>query len=261
MVADKTYALVTGASSGIGKEMAILLAKEGRDVIITARNSDALEELRAKIGGFCAMTVIPITCDLGVPGGADALIKAVEEGGYKVCTLINNAGFGDYGNFAEADRAKTVSMVDLNIRALTELTHHFLPKMIERKHGRILNVASVAAFVPGPLMSVYYATKHYVLAFTEGLARELKGTGVTVTALCPGPTASGFQDAASLGEVEFFNDRRLPTSKEVAQYGLEALRDKKVIAVHGFSNKLMTFLPRLLPRSIVRNMVHSIQKK
>ncbi|MGF1566305.1 MAG: SDR family NAD(P)-dependent oxidoreductase [Flavobacteriales bacterium] len=261
MVADKTYALVTGASSGIGKEMAILLAKEGRDVIITARNSAALEELRAKIGGFCAMTVIPITCDLGVPGGADALIKALEEGGYKVCTLINNAGFGDYGAFADADRAKTVSMLDLNVRALTELTHHFLPKMIERRHGRILNVASVAAFVPGPLMSVYYATKHYVLAFTEGLARELKGTGVTVTALCPGPTSSGFQEAAALGEVEFFNDRHLPTSKEVAKYGLEALRAKKVIAVHGVSNKVMTLLPRLLPRSVVRNLVYRIQKK
>lgn len=261
MVEDKTYALVTGASSGIGKEMAILLAKEGRDVIITARNTEALEDLRSKIGGFCAMTVIPITCDLGVPGGAAALIKAVEEGGYKVCTLINNAGFGDYGAFVEADRDKTVSMIDLNIRALTELTHHFLPKMIERKHGRILNVASVAAFVPGPLMSVYYATKHYVLAFSEGLSRELQGTGVTVTALCPGPTASGFQEVASLGEAEFFNDRRLPTSKEVAQYGLEALRAKKVIAVHGFSNKMMTFMPRLLPRSIVRNMVYKIQKK
>lgn len=260
MVADKTYALVTGASSGIGKEMAILLAKEGRDVIITARSSEALESLRAKIGGFCAMTVIPITCDLGVPGGADALIKAIDDGGYKVCTLINNAGFGDFGAFVESNKAKVSSMIDLNVRALTELTHHFLPKMIERGNGRILNVASVASFLPGPLMSVYYATKHYVLAFTEGLARELKGTGVTVTALCPGPTASGFQDAAAMNDSKLMKGAKLPTSKEVAQFGLEALRAKRVIAVHGFSNKVLAFLPRLLPRSTARNLVYQVQK-
>jgi short-subunit dehydrogenase len=257
---NQGYALVTGASSGIGRAMAILLAKEGKALIITARSSAKLESLHQQIGTFCAVPVIKVVADLSSPEGVRHLIESISKQACQVDVLINNAGFGDYGLFASADREKTLQMIDLNVRTLTELTHHFLPAMLNQKAGHILNVASVASFVPGPLMSVYYATKHYVLAFSEGLARELKGSGVQVTALCPGPTESGFQDAAQLSDSELFKGRKLPTSEEVAKYGLEAMYRGKVVATHGLSNKIGAFLPRLLPRSTVRNIIYRMQR-
>lgn len=183
-------ALITGASSGVGREMARHLHRRGNEVVITARSAGALEELAAELGG--AQVVV---ADLSQPEGVDAVVEAVE----RVDLLVNNAGFGDYGPFVKAERARLRGMVELNSAALTELTRVYLPSMVERHAGQILNVASTAAFLAGPEMAVYSATKAFVLSFSEAIAEEVRGTGVTVTAFCPGAFSSGFQDAAGAG--------------------------------------------------------------
>lgn len=175
--------------------------------------------------------------------------------------LINNAGFGDYGYFHETDIEKQKQMIDLNIRTLTELTYLFGRDMIERKSGKILNVASTAAFQPGPLMSVYYATKHYVLAFSEGIAEEWSTFGVTVTALCPGPTESGFQKEAHLESSKLFHGKKLPTSHEVAQFGYEALLRGKRVAIHGLMNRIMAWSTHITPNWFLVKIVKWMQGK
>jgi uncharacterized protein len=178
-----------------------------------------------------------------------------------VDVLVNNAGVGEFGFFAETDWNKEAEMIHLNITALTLLTKLFVKGMIVRKSGRILNVASTASFQPGPLMSVYYATKAYVLYFSEGIANELEGTGITVTALCPGPTASGFQAAAALEESKLVKGKNLPTSAEVAEYGYKALMDGKVVAIHGAMNWIMAQSVRFTPRAMVRSLVRSLSER
>ncbi len=174
--------------------------------------------------------------------------------------LINNAGFGDYGYFHTLDLAKQQQMIRLNIEALTDLTYLYGKDMVKRKSGKILNVASTAAFQPGPLMSVYYATKHYVLAFSEAIAEEWSSFGVTVTALCPGPTESGFQKAASASLNKIFN-KNLPTSREVAEYGYASLMKGKRVAIHGLTNTIMAWSIRLLPRRLIVKMVKKMQEQ
>lgn len=174
--------------------------------------------------------------------------------------LINNAGFGDYGYFHEGNITKYSQMIDLNVRSLTELTYLFGKDMVERRHGRILNVASTAAFQPGPLMSVYYATKHYVLAFSEGIAEEWSDFGVTVTALCPGPTESGFQKTARAGANKIFS-KKLPSSREVAEFGYKGLMARKRVIIHGFMNRIMAISVRFTPRNLIVKIVRSMQEK
>lgn len=173
--------------------------------------------------------------------------------------LVNNAGVGDYGPFADADPAKLAAMVNLNVSALTALTRAYLPGMLQRRRGRILYVASSAAFQPGPLMSTYYVTKAYVLSLSEGLAEETRGTGVTVTALCPGPTASGFQAGAAMGDSKLVAGKRLPTAASVAAFGVAAMQRGDVVAVPGLANKIMASSVRFTPRPIVRRLVHRMQ--
>jgi hypothetical protein len=248
-----TTALVTGASSGIGREFAKLLHAEGHDVVMMARRKDELEALAAELGNT-RTRVIPV--DLAAPGAVGAVVSLVPD----VDILINNAGYGDYGPFHDADPHKTLGMIQLNVVALTELTRRYLPGMVERGRGRVLNVASTAAFQPGPLMSVYYATKAYVLSLSEGIAEELRGTGVTVTALCPGPTASGFQAGAAMGESRLVKGRKLPTAAHVARAGLKAMNEGRAILVPGLSNKLGAVSVRFLPRSWVRRIVKRAQR-
>jgi len=173
--------------------------------------------------------------------------------------LVNNAGVGDFGPFAEADPDRTLAMIQLNITSLTALTRAYLPGMLERGSGRIMNVASTASFQPGPLMAVYYATKSYVLSFTEAIAEETRGSGVTVTALCPGPTASGFQAAADMELSPLVANRKLPSAAEVAAYGVKAMNAGDVVSVPGLLNKIMAGTVRLTPRPIMRRMVHKLQ--
>lgn len=257
----KKTALITGASSGIGLELAKVHASKGGDVVLVARSKNKLESLRNELEQQYGCKVFIIAKDLSKPEAPQEVYDQLQQQNIAIDYLFNNAGFGDYGFFYETSWEKEAQMIDLNTRALTYLTKLFVKDMVARKSGRIMNIASTASFQPGPLMSVYYATKHYVLAFSEGIANELKGTGVTVTALCPGPTASGFQDAAAMTESKLVKGVSMPSAMEVAEYGYRCMERGKVVAIHGFMNKIMAGSIRFIPRSIVRNMVRKIQEK
>jgi short-subunit dehydrogenase len=251
-------ALITGASSGIGYELAKLMANKGYHLVLIARNTKPLEEIANSMKG--KINVLVIGKDLSEEKAPQEIFDELQKKNITVDILVNNAGFGDFGKFAETDWKKEKMMIDLNVRSLSEMTKLFLPAMVKRKSGRIMNLASTASFQPGPLMAVYYATKAYVLFFTEAIAEELKGSGVTVTALCPGPTRSGFQAAASLENSKLVKDRKLPTAKEVAEYGYKAMLRGKVVAIHGFMNRMMAMSPRFSPRALVRKTVMKLQE-
>ncbi len=261
MSATRTMAVVTGASSGIGREFADILAAHGHHIVIIARSHDTLadfaEELRERYG----VVVEVLAIDLSKAEAPEEVFSELQQKNITVDILINNAGFGSYGMFADTDWHTDGAMIDLNVRTLTHLTRLFLPGMIIRRHGRIVNVASTAAFQPGPLMAVYYATKAYVLSFSEAIANELQGTGVTVTALCPGPTESGFQKAAHIEESPLVLGKRLPTSREVAEYGYESMIAGKTVAIHGFMSRLFALGIRLIPRSAATAIVRRVQEK
>ncbi|HEY8419408.1 MAG TPA: SDR family oxidoreductase [Clostridia bacterium] len=255
----KKTALITGASSGIGYELAHIFAKDGYNLVLVARSQDKLINLKQEIEAFSNVHII--TKDLSKSEAAQEVFDEVKSAGLKIDVLVNNAGFGDFGQFAESNLSKISSMIELNIGALTKLTRLFLPEMIERKSGKILNVASLGSFQPGPLMAVYYASKAYVLSFSEAIARELKGSGVTVTALCPGPTRTNFQEAANLGMSGLFVNLQVAEAKKVAEFGYKKMKKGKVIAVPGFFNKIAVIGVKLLPRKFIRNMVYNIQKQ
>jgi uncharacterized protein len=247
-----TTALITGASSGIGLELARRLAKDGHDVILVARSESKLRDLAAELGPSTRV----IAADLSSPDAAASIHAQAPE----VDILVNNAGVGDFGPFADAELAKTMSMIQLNVASLTELTHRYVGVMRTRGSGRIMNVASTAAFQPGPLMAVYYATKAYVLSFSEALSEELRGSGVTVTALCPGPTESGFQAGADMESSKLVRDRKLPSSADVAAFGVAAMMKGDPVAVPGLRNKVLASSVRFTPRPVIRRLVHSMQR-
>lgn len=255
------YTLITGASSGIGLELAKVFAQQGHHLILVARNTDKLHKLSAELESQYAIQAEVFYSDLSVTGASQQLFQGIQRRGLAVENLINNAGIGDHGAFADAELERQTDMIQVNIMALTELTKLFLPAMLAKKSGRILNVASTASFQPGPLMSVYYASKAYVLFFSEGLAEELKGTGVTVTALCPGPTISGFQAAANIKDIALMTALKLPSSQQVALYGYQALMKNKIVAVHGFINKIMASTVGMMPRAWARQLVMKLQEK
>lgn len=256
----KKTALITGSSGGIGYEFAHIFAKEGYNLVLVARSQDKLVNLKQELEALGAEVYI-IAKDLSKPIAPQEVFDEVKNADIKIDVLVNNAGLGDFGQFAQSDIAKIDTMIELNINALTKLTRLFLPEMIERKSGKILNVASLGSFQPGPLMAVYYASKAYVLSFSEAISRELKGTGVTVTALCPGPTKTNFQDAANLGMSGLFVNLQVADAKSVAEFGYKKIKKGKVIAVPGFFNKIAAVGVRLLPRRFIRNMVYNIQKQ
>jgi len=242
-------ALVTGASSGIGLEIARLLAKD-YDLVLAARSADKLEQLASELGNARVVAI-----DLIDPDGSRKLIAEVPA----VDVLINNAGFAEYGPFADANEQRLEDMIELNVTALTRLSRAYLPGMLERGSGKIMNVASTASFQPGPLMAVYYATKAYVLSFSEALAEETRGSGVTVTALCPGPTTTNFQATANMEKSRLVNERMLAKADDVAKYGVKAMNKGDVVAVPGLMNKVMATSIRFSPRPVVRRLVHKIQ--
>jgi short-subunit dehydrogenase len=257
----KRTALVTGASGGIGLELSRVLAREGNDLVLIARSAEKLEALAAELADKYGAKVKVMSKDLAHPAAPAEIFSRLKNENIHIDMLVNNAGFGLYGPFAGTSWQKEQMMIDLNVRALTELTKIFLPDMISSKYGRILNVASTAAFQPGPLMAVYYASKAYVLSFSEAIANELKGTGVTVTALCPGPTESGFYDAAALHESKLFEGKKLPTSAEVAEYGYSAMMKGKTVAIHGTMNWIMANSVRFTPRKVVAAVVRMMQER
>jgi hypothetical protein len=257
----KNTALITGASGGIGRELALVHARSGGDLVLVARNEEKLSALREEVRKEYGSEALIFAKDLSRPEAAEEIYRHLIEEGTEVDLLINNAGFGGFGFFQETDWDKEAQMIDLNVRGLTHLTKLFLPAMIVRGRGRVLNVASTAAFVPGPLMAVYYATKHYVLSFSEAIANEVSHTGVTVTALCPGPTASGFQAGAEIEESRLVKGKQLPTSREVAEFGYKAMLKGRRVAVHGLGNRLQLFSIRFTPRRLAAAVVRRLQEK
>jgi short-subunit dehydrogenase len=249
-------ALVTGASGGIGLELAKVLAREGYDLALVARSAKTLDDVATKIRSQYKREVSVIVEDVSAAGGAERIFAKIPSAEI----LVNNAGFGLVGEFAKLDRAQQLNMVDLNIRALTELTHLYLPGMIQRGRGGILNVASTAAFQAGPWMTIYYATKAYVLAFTEGIAEELRGTGVFATALCPGPVVTSFQKRAGMEGSKMLKGPLVMSADQVAEYGYRSLRAGKVIAIAGTGNALVAWSNRLVPRSISRRLAMNLNK-
>jgi hypothetical protein len=243
-------ALITGASGGIGYELALEHVRRGGDVILVARSEQKLNEFQSAWQTTYGVTVHVIAMDLAQRGSAQVLYDAVVAKGLTVDILINNAGFGLYGLFEESDVERGLEMLELNVVTLTALTRLFVVDMVRRRSGRIMNVASTAAFQPVPLFAQYSATKAYVLSFSEALNNEVSDRGVTVTTLCPGPTTSGFLDAAAMHEARMVDQRLMATSADVARYGYDAMLSGKTVAVHGNLNRLMTLLVRFTPRSI-----------
>jgi short-subunit dehydrogenase len=248
--------LITGASAGIGRELARLAAQDKRALVLVARRRDRLEELAAELRAAHGVDVTVLPADLAQPTTPKAIFDQVQGAGLAIECLMNNAGFGARGPFVESERARQLEMVDVNIRAVVDLTHLFLPGMVARQQGQILNIASVAGFVPGPYMATYYASKAFVLSFTEALAIELRGTKVTATASCPGPTLTEFGDVAGSSGTKLF--RRTATADKVAKHAYRAMLAGEVVAIHGFINELLTQSLRFGPRALVRSIAGSL---
>ena len=245
--------LITGASAGLGAEFARQLAKRGQRLVLAARRKDRLDALAAEVGNARTIEI-----DLSEPGAAARLVADVEAAGQTIDTLINNAGFGLRGRFVDLDAAREREMIDLNCGALTDLCRAVVPGMIERKRGAILNVASTAAFQPGPKMAVYFATKAYVLSFTEALHEELKPHGIKVSALCPGPTRTEFGDVAGIKTLGQF-ERLSMDAGPVVRAGLDGLELNKAVIIPGGTNKIGAWSTRFAPRSVVRRIAGSLK--
>jgi len=257
---ENKYTLITGASSGIGYELAKIFAKNNHNLILVARRNEKLQELKDKLQREFKITIHTIQKDLSQPNSSQEIFEETLKNNLQVEILVNNAGFGARGEFQKIDWTTQSQMIQLNIHTLTNLTHLFLPQMLKNKSGKILNVASVAAFFPGPYMAVYYASKSYVLSLSSALSEELAGTGVTVTSLCPGPTDSEFQKVANVDKLPMFNLIKIPSSQTVAEFAYRELFSQTKIAVYGISNKIQTFCSRLLPYSILAKIVKRIQR-
>lgn len=252
----KPTALVTGASSGIGADLAGELARDGYDLVLAARNVEAMEKLAAALP---AQSTI-MAANLSKPGAAAQLANEISGRGIEIDTLINNAGVGAVGPLADTDPARISDMLEVNVVALTELTRALLPPMIRRKRGRVMLVASTAAFQPGPFMAVYYATKAYVLSFGEAIAWELRGSGVTVTTLCPGPTITNFAKSAHAENLALNKSPMLKvmSSAEVARIGYEAMKAGRRVAITGFANRMTALSARFSPRAAVLGIAASL---
>lgn len=253
-------ALITGASGGIGAELARLFAADGANLVLVARSGDRLAALKEELESSWGISVTTLTADLVAPGAAQAIYAFTQEQGLNIDALVCNAGVGDWGLFTDRPLEKLSDMVQLNVTALTALVHLYLPAMLQAKKGFILNVASLASFMPGPKMAVYYASKAYVRSLSEALSVELKGSGVSVTALCPGPVKTDFWSRAEAEKSRIFSSLLFADSKSVATCGYRAMRKGKVLALPGFSTGCFAFFSRFLPRALVRNLVYQLQK-
>lgn len=258
-------AVITGASAGIGEELAKLFAADGYDLVLVARSRDGLDRVGEALAARHGIRSLSLPADLADPAAPEAVHRAVRATGWTVGALVNNAGFGLHGAFVSADGStandlrRELDMIQVNITALTHLTKLFAPEMVARKQGRILNVASTAAFQPGPFMAVYYASKAYVLSFGEAVAMELKGSGVTVTTLCPGPTRTEFQKQAQMEGSRLFRSPAVMDAASVARVGYRAMQRGKPVVISGALNRLLAGSTRLVPRRLaakIAEMAH-----
>lgn len=260
-------ALVTGASGGIGEALAKLFARDGYDLVLVARDRARLERVGEALKAEYGVGYLAVPADLTDPAAPEHVRHAVHHAGWQVEALVNNAGFGLFGPFVKTDGEaptelrRELEMIQVNVAALTHLTKLFLPAMVERGRGRVMNVASTAAFQPGPLMAVYYASKAYVLSFGEALAVELKGTGVTVTTLCPGATRTEFQKTASMEGSRLFSSPLVMDADEVAAVGYHGMQRGKAVVIPGAVNRLMAGGVRLVPRGLAARLAKMAQER
>lgn len=252
-------ALVTGASAGIGVDLAECFAGDGYDLILVARTESALQQVADRLAKAYNITATSIAADLQSIGGGTRLADEIARRGLSVDVVVNNAGYGAAGAFDRSDLATQLGMIDLNDRALVELTHIYWPRMIANRRGGVLNVASTAAFQPGPLMAIYYASKAFVLSFSEALWEEARDTGVKVSCLCPGSTVSKFRERAGTGKVRLSKASTPMPSMPVARMGYEAWQGNTRVMVTGARNRVMTSLVSFLPRTTVLRLVRNLQ--
>jgi hypothetical protein len=246
--------LVTGASSGIGREFVHRFARAGSDCILLARSEETLHALSDEVESTYDVSAPVLPADLSVPGVADDIAVELQERDLTVDVLVNNAGFGARGVFTDLDAQRQVDMIRVNVTALTHLAHRLLPGMRDRNRGGILNVASTASFQPGPHMTVYYATKAYVLSFSEGLHEEVAEAGPTVTCLAPGPTRTAFSDRAQMDDATLFELGATMSPEAVARIGYEGFRRERALVVPGWPNKIGAFMVRFTPRPVARKL-------
>jgi len=253
-------ALITGSSNGIGFELAKIHAEKGDNLVLVARSKSKLDELKKELESQFKVTVYTIGKDLSLPNAAREVYDELNKQNISVDYLINNAGLGDVGHFAESDWNKQEKMINLNVTALTHFTWLILPDMIKQGSGKIMNVASTASFQPGPTMAVYFATKAFVLSFSEAVNNEVSTRGVTITALCPGSTESGFH-AAAIEDRKELKARKMPSARQVAEYGYRAMMKGKAVAIPGLKNTILATSGRFFPRSLVVKAARRIQER
>lgn len=257
----KNFCLITGASGGIGMEFARTFARNGHDLILVARSQDKLEALKEELQTRYDVEVIVYPADLTESAEIEKLYEYLRRTNLRVDVLVNNAGFGDLCPFLDSKWDRQQALIDLNITALVRLTYLIGNDMKKHGSGKIINLSSVAAFSAGPDMSLYYASKSFVLSFSEALSEEMEGCGVTVTALCPGPTATGFEKNANMGKSVMFSRFKPATAEQVAKTGYHAAMKGKTVKYHGFVTYIFNIMSRLLPRSVTRTFAAGMNRK
>jgi len=261
LASPRERVLITGASGGIGEAFARLFAARSYDLVLAARSGEKLTQLCTQLSDGHQIRAESIAADLSTPSGVEQLLADLKAKSLQIDILVNNAGFGTFGLFADADLQEQLSQIQVNVAALTHLTRELLPGMVRRGRGKILNVASTAAFQPGPMMAVYYATKAYVLSFSDALRNEVAGSGVTVTCLCPGPTRTEFMARARMGNPAVLSKSRvMMDADEVARRGFEGLQKGRRLVIPGFLNKLIAYSTRLGSRGLSARVVRRIMK-
>lgn len=260
MKSTNSYALITGASSGLGSDFARLFAQKGINLILVARREGNLKSLAQQLTDQYGVQAHVLAKDLSKTEEVNSIFPEVQSHHWEVDYLINNAGFGETGDFITQNKERLADMLEVNMKALTLLTHDFLPSMIQRKTGKVMLVASTASFQPGPGMAVYFATKSYVRSLGEALSYELRNTGVSLTILCPGPTQTEFIDNSGMKSISLVSFVKMPSSMEVAEFGFKSLMAGKRTVVHGALNKLGSVLTHLLPTGIILRVLHKLLK-
>lgn len=255
-----SYALVTGASAGIGLELSKIFAEHGHDLVLVARRADKLEALAQTLRDEHGRQVHVAAADLSQPGAAQQIFDDLQQEGLHIDYLVNNAGLGSCGPFIELDTQRELEMIQVNVAALVHLTHLLLPGMVARRGGRVLNIASTAGFQPGPFMATYYASKAFVISFSEALAHEVQDSGVTLTAHCPGATATEFAAVAGNDVTKLFKQGQVATARDVADDAYRAMMNGERVAVHGLLNRIAAFSVRLSPRNLVTTIAAALNR-
>lgn len=261
--AQTRFALITGATSGIGNGFAHVLARDGINLVITARNETRLEEVRNELEGRYSINVKTISRDLANPEAPAEIFEFLKQEGIILDVLVNNAGFNVYGKFEETDLEEEIKMIRLHVVAVTQLTKLFLRQRSRQVENMILNVSSIAGLVPGPLVSVHFATRAYILSFSRALANELQGSDARVTCLCPGPIKSAFFGRAGMSDVRLASGKpiKLMDAETVAAIGYDALRKRKVVVVPGYRNKIIAFMATVAPRAIATRLTRWVMER